>query len=104
MHSAEGGPARAATSRGSRRTARATGVVGERGRRLARTTISTQHAALMHNLGVSMTEIASLDSLAEDCARNEHYDFLYVPAPLKVVGDAWRAGEPGRRLMGETEP
>jgi kynurenine formamidase len=44
------------------------------------------HAALMRNLGVLMTEMASLDGLADDCAADSQYDFLYVAAPLKVVG------------------
>lgn len=44
------------------------------------------HAALMRNLGVSMTEIAKLDPLADDCDADKQYDFLYVAAPLKVVG------------------
>jgi kynurenine formamidase len=44
------------------------------------------HNALMRNLGVTFTEIASLDKLAEDCAKDLQYTFLYVAAPLKIVG------------------
>jgi len=44
------------------------------------------HAALMRNLGVTLTEIAWLDDLAADCAADRQYDFLYAAAPLKVVG------------------
>ena len=44
------------------------------------------HNALMRNLGVTFTEIASLDALAEDCAADRQYAFLYTAAPLKVVG------------------
>jgi kynurenine formamidase len=44
------------------------------------------HNALMRNLGVTFTEIASLEKLAEDCAADMQYTFLYVAAPLKVVG------------------
>ncbi len=44
------------------------------------------HIALMRNLGVTFTEIALLDPLAEDCAQDGQYAFLYVAAPLKVVG------------------
>jgi len=44
------------------------------------------HNALMRNLGVTLTEIASLDTLAADCAADKQYSFLYVAAPLKVVG------------------
>jgi len=43
------------------------------------------HGALMRNLGVAMTEIAWLDDLADDCAEDGQWDFLYVAAPLKVV-------------------
>jgi kynurenine formamidase len=44
------------------------------------------HGALMRNLGVLMTEIAWLEDLADDCASDGVYEFLYVAAPLKVVG------------------
>jgi kynurenine formamidase len=43
------------------------------------------HVALMSNLGVTFTEIAHLDPLAEDCAKDGQWSFLYVAAPLKVV-------------------
>jgi kynurenine formamidase len=46
------------------------------------------HVALMSNLGVTFTEIASLDALADDCASDNQYDFLYAAAPLKVAGAA----------------
>ena len=44
------------------------------------------HNALMRNLGVTLTEIAQLDPLAEDCAADGQWTFLYTAAPLKVVG------------------
>jgi kynurenine formamidase len=44
------------------------------------------HNALMRNLGVALTEIAWLDDLAEACAADGRWSFLYVAAPLKVVG------------------
>jgi len=44
------------------------------------------HNALMRNLGVTFTEIAELDPLAEDCAADGQWTFLYTAAPLKVVG------------------
>lgn len=44
------------------------------------------HCALLRNLGVLFTEIAALDSLAEDCANDGQWNFLYAAAPLKVVG------------------
>jgi kynurenine formamidase len=43
------------------------------------------HNALMRNLGVTLTEIAWLDDLADDCAADGQWDFLYTAAPLKVV-------------------
>jgi len=43
------------------------------------------HNALMRNLGVTLTEIADLELLAEDCAADGKYEFLYVAAPLKVA-------------------
>lgn len=44
------------------------------------------HSALMRNLGVTFSEIMSLDGLAEDCAADGQWEFLYVAAPLKVFG------------------
>ena len=43
------------------------------------------HNALMRNLGVVFTEITELEELAEDCAADKRYAFLYVAAPLKVA-------------------
>lgn len=43
------------------------------------------HAALMRNLGVTFTEMVTLDDLADDCAADGKWSFLYVAAPLKVV-------------------
>ncbi|WP_175782884.1 cyclase family protein [Burkholderia anthina] len=44
------------------------------------------HNALMRNLGVVFTEVVLLDELAEDCARDGQWHFLYTAAPLKIVG------------------
>eukprot|EP00026_Physarum_polycephalum_P011900 Phypoly_transcript_12148.p1 GENE.Phypoly_transcript_12148~~Phypoly_transcript_12148.p1 ORF type:complete len:352 (+),score=48.54 Phypoly_transcript_12148:76-1131(+) len=44
------------------------------------------HCSLMRNLGVTFTEIIQLDPLAEDCAKDGQYTFMYTAAPLKVVG------------------
>jgi kynurenine formamidase len=44
------------------------------------------HCALMRNLGVALTEIAWLDDLAGARAGDGRWSFLYVAAPLKVVG------------------
>jgi len=43
------------------------------------------HNALMRNLGITLTEICDLELLAQDCARDGRYAFLYVAAPLKVA-------------------
>lgn len=43
------------------------------------------HGALMRNLGVTFTELANLARLAQDCAEDGQWDFLYTAAPLKVV-------------------
>ncbi|MFM0653541.1 cyclase family protein [Paraburkholderia sediminicola] len=44
------------------------------------------HNALMRNLGIALTEIAMLDPLADDCAADHQWTFLYTAAPLKIVG------------------
>lgn len=44
------------------------------------------HCALMRNLGIAMTEVCWLDDLADACARDGRWTFLYTAAPLKVVG------------------
>lgn len=42
------------------------------------------HNALMRNLGVLFNEILWLEDLADDCASDGQYTFLYAGAPLKV--------------------
>lgn len=42
------------------------------------------HNGLMRNLGVAFTEICDLESLAQDCADDGRYTFLYAAAPLKI--------------------
>jgi len=44
------------------------------------------HNALMRNLGVTFTEICRLGPLAEDCAKDGQWDFLYTAAPLHLLG------------------
>ena len=44
------------------------------------------HGALLRNLGIPLNEIVWLDDLAADCAKDGQYDFLFVGAPLKIVG------------------
>jgi kynurenine formamidase len=44
------------------------------------------HAALMRNLGVLFSEICWFESLADDCEADGQWTFLYVGAPLKIVG------------------
>ncbi len=43
------------------------------------------HNALMRNLGVTLTEIADLEKLADDCVADGQYAFFYAAAPLKVA-------------------
>jgi kynurenine formamidase len=43
------------------------------------------HAALMCNLGVLFSEIIWLEDLAEDCAHDGQWSFLYAAAPIHVV-------------------
>ena len=54
------------------------------------------HVALMSNLGVVFTEIASLDDLAQDCAQDGQYEVFYTAAPLKIHG---AAGSPVNPLV-----
>ena len=54
------------------------------------------HSALMRNLGVTLTEIADLERLADDCAADGRYTFLYTAAPLNV---AQAAGSPVNPLV-----
>ncbi|QLD90823.1 cyclase family protein [Natronomonas salina] len=42
------------------------------------------HGALLRNLGVYLNEILWLDDLAEQCASDGIYEFLYTTAPLNV--------------------
>lgn len=44
----------------------------------------TLHNALMRNLGIALTEICDLESLAAACAEDGRWDFLYAAAPLKI--------------------
>lgn len=44
------------------------------------------HAALMRNLGVLFSEILWFEELAEDCAGDGRWSFLYTAAPIHVVG------------------
>jgi kynurenine formamidase len=44
------------------------------------------HAALMRNLGVLFSEILWFEELADDCAADGQWAFLYAAAPIHVVG------------------
>ncbi len=44
------------------------------------------HATFIRDQGILFTEIALLDELAEDCAEDGKYDFMYVCSPLSIVG------------------
>ena len=50
--------------------------------------IGTLHIALMCNLGIAFSEIVQLDPLADDCAEDGQWDFLYAAAPMRVVEGA----------------
>lgn len=50
--------------------------------------VATLHIALMVNLGIVFSEIVQLDQLADDCAQDGQWDFLYAAAPLRVVEGA----------------
>jgi kynurenine formamidase len=43
------------------------------------------HVALMAKLGIVFLEVAWLEELADDCAADGTYEFLFAAAPLKVV-------------------
>jgi kynurenine formamidase len=47
---------------------------------------SPLHAALIRDLGVAFTELAWLEDLAEACAKDNRWTFLYTAGPLKIVG------------------
>jgi kynurenine formamidase len=44
------------------------------------------HGALLRDLGIPFNEINWLEDLANDCAKDGQYEFLFVGAPLKIVG------------------
>jgi kynurenine formamidase len=50
--------------------------------------LATVHVALMVNLGVIFSEICRLDPLADDCAQDGQYSFLYVAAPINIAEGA----------------
>ena len=43
------------------------------------------HYELLHNQGMMIGDWFSLDELAEDCANDGVYEFLFVAPPLKIV-------------------
>jgi len=49
-------------------------------------TMVPMHIFLMNYLGIPIQEILWLEELADDCAKDHQYDFLYACAPLKFVG------------------
>ena len=46
----------------------------------------TLHAALMFRRGLLFSEICSFDRLADDCEADGRWTFLYVGAPIRIVG------------------
>jgi kynurenine formamidase len=49
-------------------------------------TFQPLHLVLIVHAGILVGEIFDLDALAEDCARDGRYDFLFVGAPLHITG------------------
>ncbi|MFC9978410.1 cyclase family protein [Gordonia sp. NPDC127522] len=43
------------------------------------------HCSLMRNLGIAFTELAWLEDLADACAADRRWTFMYTASPLKVV-------------------
>jgi kynurenine formamidase len=56
--------------------------------------VAILHCALLRNLGVIFNEIVWLKDLAEDCAKDGQYTFLFAGAPLKLVYGAGSAVNP----------
>ena len=54
------------------------------------------HCALMRNLGVTLTEIATGDARRRSCAEDGSGPSSTSPAPLKVERGQRRAGQPAR--------
>ncbi len=44
------------------------------------------HQVLIPNMGLLVGEIFDLDALADDCARDRVYEFLFVAPPLPITG------------------
>jgi len=44
------------------------------------------HAAFLRDQGILFNEVNRLDELADDCADDGQYSFLYTCSPLKIVG------------------
>jgi kynurenine formamidase len=48
--------------------------------------VGSLHRRLLPLLGMAMGELFDLDALAEDCAGDGRYQFMFVSAPLHLVG------------------
>lgn len=44
------------------------------------------HGALLRDLGLTLGEMFALDELADDCAADSVYEFLFVAPPLRITG------------------
>jgi kynurenine formamidase len=44
------------------------------------------HQVFIANMGLLIGEIFSLDELADDCAQDGVYEFLFVAPPLPITG------------------
>jgi len=44
------------------------------------------HMVAIRDMGLTLGEMFDLDELAEDCARDGIYEFLFCAPPLKITG------------------
>jgi kynurenine formamidase len=44
------------------------------------------HPGFLRDMGMPLNELCLLDEIAADCAEDGQYEFLFVGAPLKIVG------------------
>lgn len=49
-------------------------------------TLLPMHPALMRDQGTAIGELFELKDLSDRCSKHEHFVFLFVAAPLKIVG------------------
>jgi kynurenine formamidase len=52
------------------------------------------HIALLQRLGIVFTELAWLEDLAADCVEDGRWSFLYICAPIRIVGASGAPANP----------